>query len=1146
MQWLARICVRHPVFTWVLVLALSVFGIASVSELGVDRFPKIDFPAIVVTTVLPGASPEQIETEVTERIEEQLNSIAGLDELTSNSYEGFSVVMARFELEKSLGEASEEVRDRVARVVSTLPEGVEQPRVERIDPDAAPVMLVAVRSTRSLLEVTDYADRVIRRRIESLGGVGGISLSGSREREIQVVVDPRKLAGVDLTVRDVQRALAAENVEIPGGNVDQGERTLQLRVAGRIADPREFEAIPVALRGGTVIRIRDVAAVRDVGRDPESFATIDGESVVVLNVRKQSGANTVAVVEALRERIAEVEREIPPSYRLEIVRDESEFISNSIHAVEEHLVIGSIFAALVVLAFLRNGRSTIIAALAIPISIISTFTLINALGLTLNMITLLGLTLSVGIVIDDAIVVLENIVRFIEEKGYSPSRAAVVATQEIGLAVLATSLSLIAVFLPIAFMSGIIGRFMGSFGFTMSFSILVSMFVSFTLTPMLCARWLKGPVRPQHPADETPPMSPHDVGHPVAAAVTVPLDDDDMGFIPDPAPGDRKLERAEFRAWARGERTVAQVLAAGGHQEHNGRFYRLLETGYLRLLAWSMRYRWAVAIVLVAAMASLGPLIKATPKNFLPNEDESRFEITIRAPEGTALAQTALFGERLARAVKTQPEVTTTVLTVGAPAGDLSGRGPNQASLYVRMIPADQRELSQDEFIVKVREQVLAGVLPDDVTVLISPIAPFGGSGQQAAPVQYIISGPDIAKLDEYTQEMLRRVREIPGVSEASTSLITGRPAYAVRVDRRRAADLGVSIAEVANALRLLVGGLAVSDFSESGERYDVIVRAELGARGRPEQIAQMTVASQTGRPVRLSDVATIEETTGPAVITHFGRERQATIFINTLPGSSEQDIIDALERIRVELDLEPGYRGQLYGRSRELGRAMQSFLVAVILSFTFMYLVLAAQFESWLLPVTIMASLPLTLPFAVFSLLVLGQSLNLYSMLGVMVLFGVVKKNSILQIDHMRTLRRKGLSRADAVMIGNRDRLRPILMTTIAFVAGMVPLLVSSGAGSGTNRAMGSVIAGGQTLSLLLTLVATPVIYSWLDDLAHSRVAGWIGTGLSWPLVQIDRLVSRKPESHPPASPGASGKTVPAPATPRTRAHRPDSSDRD
>ncbi|HEY8430957.1 MAG TPA: efflux RND transporter permease subunit [Sandaracinaceae bacterium] len=1094
MQWLAAVCVRRPVFTWVLALSLLVVGGASFFGLGVDRFPKIDFPAIIVTTVLPGASPEQIETEVTEPIEEQLNSIAGLDELTSRSYEGFSVVVARFVLEKDLGEASEEVRDRVSRIVSELPEGVESPRIERIDPDAAPVMLVALHSTRGVVEATDFADRVIRRRIESMEGVGGISISGGRDREIQVILDPPRLAALGLTARDVQRALATENVEIPGGNVEQGTRSLQLRVAGRIRDPRDFADVPIVERDGRVIRVGDVAEVHDTGQEPETAATIDGKPVIILAIRKQSGANTVAVVEGLRERIAEIQRELPPSYRLEIVRDESEFISNAIRAVEEHLIVGGFLAALVVLLFLRNGRSTIIAALAIPTSIIATFALIAALDLTLNLITLLALTLSVGIVIDDAIVVLENIVRFIEEKGYSPRRAAVVATREIGLAVLATSLSLVAVFMPIAFMSGIIGRFMSSFGFTMSFAILVSLFVSFTLTPMLCSRWLKGPVRPSGEKAPEPGA----------------LDPEADLVREDPPPEDRRTEREVLAMWQRGERTVRDVpgQVTGAHE--SGRIYALVERAYLWLLALSMRHRWAVAIALVAALASLPPLVAAVPKNFLPDEDESRLEITVRAPEGTSLAQTQLIAERLARAVREQPTVEQTVVTTGAPAGDLSGRGPNEASIYVRLVPANRRDMSQIQVMRHLREAVLPPVTPEGVVVLVNQISGFGGSGQQAAPVQYIISGPDITKIDGYVQRMMERARELPGVSEVSTSLITGRPAYEVRIDRRRAADLGVSVSDVASAMRLMIGGLEVTDYSEGGERYDVVLRAAVDFRSRPEDIAQIRVPSMSGPPVRLSDVATIVPSTGPASIQHLGRERQGTIYINTQPGASEQAIIDGLERIRAELEMEPGYRGQLYGRSRELGRTMQSFLVAVILSFTFMYLVLAAQFESWIHPITILSSLPLTLPFAVFSVLALGQSLNIYSMLGILVLFGVVKKNSILQIDHIRELRRQGLSRADAVMVGNRNRLRPILMTTIAFVAGMLPLLVSSGAGSGTNRAMGSVIAGGQTLSLLLTLIATPVIYSWLDDLAHARWVKWVARVALAPLRGLDRLVSR------------------------------------
>lgn len=1109
MQWLARVCVRRPVFTWVMMLSLVVIGGASFFGLGVDRFPKIDFPVIVVTTILPGAAPEQIETEVTEAVEEVLNSVAGLDELSSNSYEGFSIVAARFDLDKDIGEASEEVRDRVSRIVTQLPEGVDPPRVERLDPDAAPIMLIALQTSRTIREATDFADRVVRRRIESLDGIGGVSILGGQEREIQVVVNPSQLASLGLTPRDVQRALAMQNVEIPAGDVEQGSRTMQLRVQGRIAEPAEFALIPIMNRDGRVVRVGDVAEVLDAGAEPESVATMSGEGVVVLSVRKQSGANTVAVIDALRERIGELDRELPPSYRLQIVRDESEFIRNSIHTVQEHLIVGGFLAALVVLIFLRNGRSTIIAALAIPTSIIATFALLGALGLTLNIITLLGLTLSVGIVIDDAIVVLENIVRFIEEKGYDARKAAIMATQEIGLAVLATSLSLAAVFLPIAFMSGIIGRFMSSFGFTMSFAVMVSLFVSFTLTPMLCSRWLRGSKAPAE-RDDLPEKDPelHASTDPAELA------------MPDPQPESRGEERQTYLAWIEGRRGLIDLPGYAKAHEEGGRIYQWTEHAYLRLLALSMRYRWAVAIALVVSMGSLAVTIPLVPKNFLPTEDESRFEITVRAPEGTSLAQTQLIGERAARALREYPAVEATVLTVGAPAGDLSGRGANEASLYVRLVPPGDRDISQDDFIAQARSSVLPPVTPEGTQMLVSPIAPIGGSGQQAAPVQYLLKGPELEQLDRYAQAMLERIRRVPGVGDASTSLVTGRPSYEVQIDRRRAADLGVSVLDISNALRLMVGGVVVTNYAEGAEQYDVRVRAPVDARKRPEDIAQLSVPSSMGRAVRLADVATIRESTGPTSIQHFGRQRQATLFINTLPGSSEQAIIDELDRIRDEVVHDSLYTGETFGRSREMGRAVQSFLVAVFLSLTFMYLVLAAQFESWIHPATILSSLPLTLPFAVLSVWIMGQSLNLYSMLGVLVLFGVVKKNSILQIDHMRTLRRRGFSRADAVMAGNRDRLRPILMTTLAFVAGMVPLLVSSGAGSGTNRALGSVVAGGQTLSLLLTLIATPVIFSWLDDLTHAVWVRRIGQALRWPLLQLERMVGRR--EAPPPIPGA------------------------
>jgi HAE1 family hydrophobic/amphiphilic exporter-1 len=1090
MQWLAAVCVRRPVFTWVLILSLIVVGIASMMGLGVDRFPNVDFPVVIVTTVLPGASPEQVETEVSDKLEESINSIAGLEELRSISYEGLSVVVARFDLDKNTSEAAQEVRDRVNRTLSLLPEGIEQPRVEKNDPDAAPIMLIALSSNHSMREMTEYATRRLRRRIESLNGVGGVTVVGGRDRQIDVVVDPARLQGFGMTVADVQRALMMQNVEIPGGQVNEGSRAIQLRVQGRLQRVEDFRSISIGRRGDLSVNLADVATVTDAEAEAESAATVNGNDVVILAVRKQSGTNTVAVVDALRERVEEVRPELPTGFDLRIVRDESEFIRNAIHAVEEHLVLGSIFAALVVLVFLWNGRSTLIAALAIPSSIIATFTLIKAMGLTLNTITLLALTLAVGIVIDDAIVVLENIVRFIEEKGMEARRAAILATKEIGMAVLATTLSLVAVFLPVAFMGGIVGRFMKSFGFTMSFAIIVSLFVAFTLTPMLSSRWLKGSMKPsgkRHHEEE---------------------EDDIFAEHVDPAPGPRKEEIEEFKGWRNGTRQAPEGFES--HDQAKG-IYGRIEKAYLRLLAFCMSKRWVVGIAIAISVGSCFPLGQVVQKNFLPLDDESRFEISLRAPEGTSLEQTQIIADRMARDVRTVPGVSYTVITTGSPAGDPSGRGPNQSSIFVMLKSPTQRATTQQDIMVRVRTQIVPRFESYHLRALISPVNVFGGSSADSAAIQYVMRGPELERLAEYSTALLERVRHIPGVVDADTTLITGKPEYVVRIDRARAGDLGVSVSDVALALRTLVGGQEITTYNEGGEQYEVHLRATEEYRSSPERIQQMTVQSSTGRTVRLADVCSIELGAGPSSINRLSRQRQVTVYANVTPGTSEAAVIAQFDAAREQLHIAPGYQAELAGRSKELGRAFASFITAFVLSLVFMYLVLAAQFESWIHPVTILIALPLTVPFALFSLVVLNQSMNIFSTLGILVLFGIVKKNGILQVDHMRSLRRQGLSRADAIMIGNRDRLRPILMTTVAFVAGMIPLVASSGAGAGTNRAMGSVIIGGQSLSLLLTLVATPVFFTWFDDIAHSRAVAWIKRMIAAPIRAIDSLFDRK-----------------------------------
>src|SRR5688572_19116737 len=606
MQWLASISVRRPVFATVITLSLTVIGAFSFSRLGLDRFPKVDFPTVVVTTVLPGAAPEEIETEVTDKIEEAVNTISGIDELRSNSSEGVSQVIIAFLLEKDGDIAAQEVRDRVNRVLPLLPRTIEQPQVERFDPDSAPVLTLAVSANKPARDITEYADKTLRRQLESVSGVGQVVVVGGRSRQINIDLDAARLRAYNLTVTDVTRALQTQNSEIPGGRIEQGATSMTLRTRGRVESVAGFGDIVVETREGHPILLEDVGRIEDGMAEQERSANLNGEPTVLLTVRRQSGTNTVQVVDAVKERLAEVAPLAPAGYEIRVVRDLSEFIKASIESVEEHLIVGSILASVVVLVFLWNFRSTIIAAIAIPTSIIATFGLIWYQGFTLNSMTMLALTLAVGIVIDDAIVVLENIYRFVEEKGRTPMEAAIEAAREIGLAVMATTLSLVAIFVPVGFMGGIVGRFMTSFGFTMSFAILVSLLVSFTLTPMLCARWIK--------------MAPR--------------------------------------------REDAEGHEIEGSGTKNARFFRVLDHGYTSILRWSLGHRWAVAGIAVLVLLSSVPLFMAVDKNFMPNDDQSEFEVALRAAEGTAIDATEIIANRVATRIRQLPEVEFTLVTV--------------------------------------------------------------------------------------------------------------------------------------------------------------------------------------------------------------------------------------------------------------------------------------------------------------------------------------------------------------------------------------------------------------------------------------------------------------------------------------------------
>ncbi|MET0384639.1 MAG: efflux RND transporter permease subunit [Polyangiales bacterium] len=1016
MQWLAEVCVKRPVLATVLSLVILVVGSVFYKQLGVDQFPKIDFPIVMVVTRLPGASPEDVETDVTDKIEGAVNTISAIDELHSSSSEGVSQVMIQFKLEKSVAVAAQEVQEKVNGILSELPRDIEPPSVVRLDPDAMPVLFIAVNAKgRDVKSVTDYADRVVRRRIESVSGVGQVNILGGRERQINVWVDPNKMRGLGLTALEVARAIDAQNLTVPGGRVDTSRDFLTLRIHGRVQEVADVRRIVVKQDNGRVVRLDEVASVEDGVEELETSALWNGERTVILTVRKQSDTNTVAVVDAVRQRLDEVKAELPEGYTLEIQRDGSTVIRTGAEAVTEHLILGALFAGLVVLFFLGSVRSTVIAAVAIPTSIVGTFALMKMQGFTLNTITLLALALAVGIVIDDAIVVLENIFKHVEEEGKDPIRAAIDGTREIAMPVLATTLSLIAVFLPIAFVAGIPGRFLASFGITMAFSIAVSLFVSFTLTPMLASRWLRS-----HNPNEKKPF-------------------------------------------------LQRIVDYG---------YRPMERGYVGLLGFCMRHRWIVVIACLATLYATGPLAMKARKGFLPIDDRAQFEVLVRLPEGRSVAATEVVGERVARQIREMKGVDATMLTIG----DDEQRTPNLARIYVKLVAPDHRLLSQDAMKGKIREEILTK-LPSELRTSVADVNEFGG-GQSTARIQYILGGPDLKVLTRANEHILEKMRKSPLLVDVDSTLIVGKPELGAYIDRDRAATLGVQVADIAQTLQLLVGGQKVSSFAEAGEQYDVRLRASSQFRVTEDALRLLTVPSRTVGMVSLMDVVKLQPGTGPSIIRRYQRQRQVTFLANAAHGASEADGGEAIARLITEEKLPAAYRPIPVGQTKLMKETGQSFIFGLLGSMVFMYLILAAQFESWLHPVTILLSLPLTLPFAILSVILFDQALDIYSFLGIFVLFGVVKKNAILQIARTLQLREQGIPRLEAVLRANAERLRPILMTTFAFVAGMIPLVTAQGIGSGYNRATAGVVVGGQVMSLLLTLLAVPVAYSFFDDL--------------------------------------------------------------
>ena len=1045
MQKLAEICIHRPVFAAMIILSLVVVGATSYFRLGVDRFPSVDLPTVSVRTSLPGASAEEMETLVSQPIEEVVNTVDGIDELRSISGPGTSFVIATFKLNRDLETAAQDVRDRVATVVRNLPEDVLPPIVQKFNNDSAPVMTIAMSSDRSLRELTELADKLARPQFERVGGVGEVSVVGGLERAINVWVDADRLAAYQIPITSVQQALARQNADIPGGNVTTGREELTLRTMGRFTDPRGFNDLTVATVDGSAVRLRDVGRVEDGTKEQRSLARLNGVPTVTLVVRRQSGANTVEVIKGIKAALPRVAGQLPADVKMEVIRDQSRYIEAALREIQVHLVLGSLLACGVVLLFMRSWRSTLIAGIAIPASVISTFAMMEALDFTLNSVTMLALVLMVGVVIDDAIVVLENIFRFVEEKRMNAMEAAKEATRDIGLAVLATTFSLVVIFLPVSFMSSISGRFLYQFGITAAVAIMVSLLVSFTLTPMMSSRLL----------------------------------------------------RAED--------------AAGGHGGGDGAgsrrgFYARIDRAYTWLLTLSMRHRLAVSALAVGVILSSIPLYRAVKQEFIPsNVDEAEFEVSITAPEGTNLAAMNEAMQAVEQEILKTPGVRLVLSSAG---GGFLG-GINQGDAYVRIAPHEERTLSfsrvwretlngnplnafrgnyaQQDVMQEVRRR-LRKYAPLRAGVRNAPSFNFGGGGR--SDIDFNLRGPDLNQLVVYAEELRERSEKIGGIVDADTSLKLNKPELRVEIDRERAAAMGVSTSDIANSLRVMVGGdQEVTRFHDTSvnEAYDVQLRVVEGDRNDPRTLGRLYVPSAQGGLVRLDNLVRIHRDTAPSRIDRLDRQRQVSVRASVAPGFALADRLEALRAEVQQMNLPAAYTSYISGRGRELERTFNEFIWAFLLSIIFMYMILASQFESTIHPVTILLSLPLAIPFALLSQWATGDTLNLYSALGILVLFGVVKKNSILQIDHMNNLRREGWERGEAIIQANRDRLRPILMTTLALVAGMLPLALGTGPGAEERRSIAVVVIGGQTLSLLLTLLVTPVAYSVFDDIAHA-----------------------------------------------------------
>ncbi|HMO48974.1 MAG TPA: efflux RND transporter permease subunit [Rubrivivax sp.] len=1031
-MWFTRVAIANPVMATMVMLAFVVLGLFSYQRLKVDQFPDVDFPTVVVQIDYPGAAPEIVEQEVTRKVEEAVNTIAGINQLYSRSYEGSSVVIVQFNLDMDGRRAADDVREKVAAIRPNLREEVKEARVSRFDPASRPIYTLALTSpggTRSQQELTTFADQVVRKRLENVRGVGSVTLVGARKREINLYLRPAAMDALGISVEQVLAAVRADNQELPAGTLRTGDAEKVLKIDARIKRPEDFAQIIVARKNGAPVRLGQLADVVDGPEEIDTLALFNGQRTLVLDVRKSQGENTIEVVDGLNAALAQLGPQLPPGMVLDVVRDNSRPIRVSVNNVRQTLLEGALLTIAIVFLFLNSWRSTVITGLALPIALIGTFLFMHLFGFSINMVTLMAMSLCVGLLIDDAIVVRENIVRHVQ-MGKDSHAAALDGTQEIGLAVLATTLSIVAVFLPIGFMGGIIGKFFHEFGITIVAAVLISMFVSFTLDPMLSSVW-------------------HD---PAIHAEGTP-----------------NPRRSLY------ERTLGRLTGAVDVFSHR------LSGGYTRILDWSLRHRLATLATALGTLAASFALLPLVGTEFVPKADFSETFVNFYTPVGSSLEVTEAKTQQVERIIREQPEVQYTVATINT--GQALGR--NQVQIFVRLVDRHQRRLSVDQLSPPLRERLAA--VPGITVTHVGLLDPVGGM----KPIQLSLQGADLRELDRLTAQLMPRLAAIPGLVDLDSSSKPNKPELAIRVKRDAASDAGLSVGAITSALRLLVAGDTLGNWrAEDDQNYDVKLRLSPGKRHVAADIERLGLsigsnADGSARIVRLSQVAEVRPSSGANQINRRDLNREVEITANVSGRASGQVAAD-IRAVLEDTAFPPGYSFRFGGSTKDMQESFVYAVQALALGVVFIYMILASQFRSFLQPLALMSSLPLTLIGVVLALLLFGSTLNLFSIIGIVMLMGLVTKNAILLIDFAIRAQRDGVERTQALLQAARVRLRPILMTTLAMIFGMLPLALGLSEGSEQRAPMGQAVIGGVITSSLLTLVVVPVIYCWLDDLSR------------------------------------------------------------